>query len=45
MALPEEHAYEFRLMAGEKIRLEPDGSFYIGDKICVGNAFMGAHLC
>ncbi|CAM9505578.1 unnamed protein product, partial [Laminaria digitata] len=42
---PEQHAYEFRLMAGQTIRLEPDGSFYVDSTKCSGNSFMGADLC
>ena len=43
--MPENGAFEFRLMAGETIRLEPDGSFYIDDIQCIGEAFVGVDLC
>lgn len=45
MAFPENERYEFRLMSGQTIRLEPDGSFYIDGSQCDGESFMGAHLC
>ena len=45
MVFPENQPYEFRLLSGQTIRLEPDGSFYIGNSKCKGEAFMGAHLC
>ncbi|CAN0450655.1 unnamed protein product, partial [Laminaria digitata] len=42
---PEQHAYEFRLMGGQIIKLQPDGSFYVDNTKCAGDSFMGAHLC
>lgn len=45
MAFPENQAYEFRLMAGETIRLETDGSFFVNSKRCSGDAFTGAAAC
>ncbi|CAM9167488.1 unnamed protein product, partial [Laminaria digitata] len=41
-SLPENRGFEFRLMSGQTIRLEPDGSFYIDENKCRGEAFMGA---
>lgn len=43
--MPENGPFEFRLMAGQTIRLEPDGSFFIDDNKCSGAAFMGVDLC
>lgn len=43
--MPENDPYEFRLFAGETIRLDPDGSFYIDGVACGGEAFSGADLC
>ena len=45
MAFPENEGYEFRLMSGQTIRLETDGSFFIDDTQCSGHAFMRADLC
>ena len=45
MAFPENEPYEFRLMSGQTIRLETYGSFFIDNKRCSGEAFMGADLC
>ena len=45
MAYPENAGYEFRLMSGQTIRLETDGSSFIDDIQCSGDAFMGADLC
>ena len=45
VAFPENEPYEFRLMSGQTIRLETDGSFFIDNKKCSGEAFMGADLC
>ncbi|CAM9093102.1 unnamed protein product [Laminaria digitata] len=45
VAFPENEAYEFRLMSGQTIRLETDGSFFIDDKKCSGDAYMGADQC
>ena len=45
VAFPENEPYEFRLMSGQTIRLETDGSFFIDNKRCSGEAFMGADLC
>lgn len=45
MTFPENQAYEFRLMAGGTIRLEPDGTFHVDGKKCSGYAFLGADLC
>ena len=45
VAFPENEPYEFRLMKGEKIRLETDGSFFVNNKRCSGEAFMGADQC
>ena len=41
----ERAGYEFRLFSGETIRLEPDGTFYVDDRECSGDAFEGAALC
>lgn len=43
--LPEDEAYEFRLMAGQTIRLEPDGSVYLDDKKCSRDSFVGVDSC
>ncbi|CAM9112449.1 unnamed protein product, partial [Laminaria digitata] len=45
MAFPENQSYEFRLMAGETIRLEPDGSFYVDGNKCSGDTFLGVGGC
>nr|CAF04025.1 vanadium-dependent iodoperoxidase 1 [Laminaria digitata] len=45
VAYPENAGYEFRLMSGKTIRLETDGTFFIDDTLCSGDAFMGADLC
>ena len=45
ITLPEQEPYEFRLMVGETIRLEPDGSFFIDDVECVGPAYTGVDDC
>ena len=45
VAFPENEGYEFRLMSGQTIRLETDGSFFIDDRQCSGDAFVGADLC
>lgn len=45
VAFPENEPFEFRLMSGQTIRLEPDGSFFIDNHRCNGVAFMGADLC
>ncbi|CAN0474490.1 unnamed protein product [Laminaria digitata] len=45
VAFPENAGYEFRMMSGETIRLETDGTFFIDDTLCSGDAFMGADLC
>ena len=45
VAFPENEPYEFRLMSGQTIRLETDGSFFFDDTKCSGEAFMGADLC
>ena len=45
VAFPENEPYEFRLMPGHAIRLETNGSFFIDNKRCSGEAFMGADLC
>nr|CAQ51446.1 putative vanadium-dependent iodoperoxidase 3 [Laminaria digitata] len=45
VTFPENAGYEFNLMSGETIRLETDGTFFINDRLCSGDAFMGADLC
>lgn len=45
MAFPENQPYEFRLLAGETIRLEPDGSFYVDGQKCSGDTFLGVSGC
>ena len=45
VAFPENEPDEFRLMSGQTIRLETDGSYFIDNKRCSGEAFMGADLC
>lgn len=43
--LPEGEAYEFRLMSGEVIRLEQDGSHYLDDHECSGDSYKGVEYC
>ena len=43
--LPEGEAYEFRLMAGQTIKLEQDGSFSLDGVKCWGDSFMGVAAC
>ena len=43
--LPEGEAYEFRLMSGEVIRLEQDGSHYLDDTKCDEDSYMGVGYC
>lgn len=43
--LPEGEAYEFRLMAGQTIKLEQDGSFSVDGIECWGDSFMGVAAC
>lgn len=43
--LPEGEAYEFRLMSGEVIRLEQDGSHYLDDKLCGEDSYKGVAYC
>ena len=45
VAFPEKEPYEFRLMSGQTIKLETDGSFFIDNKKRSGEAFVGADLC
>lgn len=45
MGFPENAGYEFNLMSGERMRIEPDGSFFVDDRLCEGDAFQGVHLC
>ena len=40
-----EHSCDFRLIEGEKVRLEPDRSFYVDGIPCSGHASMGVDLC
>ncbi|CAN0535554.1 unnamed protein product, partial [Scytosiphon promiscuus] len=43
--LPEGEAYEFRLMSGETIRLEQDGTHYLDNSQCEGESFTGVQYC
>lgn len=45
MAFPENQPYEFRLLSGEAIRLQPDGSFYVDGQKCAGDTFLGVDGC
>ena len=45
MGFPENQSYHFRLLSGETIRLEPDGSFYVNGCKCEGDTFLGVGSC